>query len=211
MRQKIPKQSRKKRWICLCWLITLGPALECGWYSQCHAIGENWFSQSQQVSIANSFVGRVRTLCPLPLPHPGIWSSLNLYKSSACCYRLLSSHGYQPCCGSWLPLAGFDFNFTVFQSLCFLQFFPHPSSQSLKLCLPKALTFLDFPTTEEEGTSTQNPIFREPCGTPYPQAPSGHLVKAELNWMDSEWRDASICEVPAMTACGHEFGSPESR
>lgn len=48
---------------------------ECGWYTQQYSTGEKWFSLSQQISTANSFLVR-SGLCPLAFPHAGILSCL---------------------------------------------------------------------------------------------------------------------------------------
>lgn len=50
-------------------LLSIRPALECGWYTQDHSTGENWFSLSQQESTANSFLFRGETMYPLPFLH----------------------------------------------------------------------------------------------------------------------------------------------
>lgn len=49
----------------LCWhiLLSMGLFLECGWYTQCHFIGENWYPLSHQVSIAISLLAKSVILC----------------------------------------------------------------------------------------------------------------------------------------------------
>lgn len=81
-----PTPSHTNMEFILCWLIIpwLRPALQCGWYTQWHAIGENLFNLSQKVSTASSFSARHGTLHPLPLFRAWILSSLTLLKSYAC-------------------------------------------------------------------------------------------------------------------------------
>lgn len=67
--------------------MSLEPAVECDWYTQCHFIDENWFFLSQQVSITDCFLVRGRTWCPLLLSAQ-ILSSWNLYRSFVCCHGL---------------------------------------------------------------------------------------------------------------------------
>lgn len=69
-------------------LLSMGPALECGWNTQGHSTGENQFTTPQQVSTANSFFVRGGTLCPLLLPRSGIRSDASLCTSCACCHSL---------------------------------------------------------------------------------------------------------------------------
>lgn len=66
----------------------MDPGQEWGWYTQYHSTGENWFSFSQQMSTANNFLVRGRTLCLLPLLGAGLLSGLNLCRSWACYHSL---------------------------------------------------------------------------------------------------------------------------
>lgn len=59
-------------------LLGLGPAQECGWYTHWYPIGENWFSLSQWVSVANRFLVRGETLCQGLFLCAGILSALNI-------------------------------------------------------------------------------------------------------------------------------------
>lgn len=52
------------------------------------ARGEYSFFLSQQVSPANSFLGRDENLCPLPLLRAGSFIQLNLCEPCACCHSL---------------------------------------------------------------------------------------------------------------------------
>lgn len=48
----------------------LFPCRAC--YPQHHSIEENWFSSSQKLSVASTYLARAGTLCLPPLVHPGI-------------------------------------------------------------------------------------------------------------------------------------------
>lgn len=74
-------------------LVSLWPALGCGWQSLCHSTEKNWFTLSQQTSVANDFLVSGGTLCPLPCLCAGISPNLNLCRSCACCHRLCIESG----------------------------------------------------------------------------------------------------------------------
>lgn len=59
-------------------LLSMGPTLKCGWYTQWDSIGENWFSLLQITSRLGEGI-----LCPLPLLSAETLCSLNLCKSCA--------------------------------------------------------------------------------------------------------------------------------
>lgn len=44
-------------------LLSMGLILECGWYTQCHFIEENWYPLSHQVSVAISLLAKSVILC----------------------------------------------------------------------------------------------------------------------------------------------------
>lgn len=94
IRQEVPKWNKKfteaNMEFLLCWPLAHGhgPALERGWYTQWHFIGENWLSLCQWVSIANSFSVRGWTMYLLFPLNAGTHSGLNLCWSYAWCHSL---------------------------------------------------------------------------------------------------------------------------
>lgn len=44
-------------------LLSMGLILECGWYTQCHFIEENWYPLSHQVSVAIGLLAKSVILC----------------------------------------------------------------------------------------------------------------------------------------------------
>lgn len=84
---------------CVCHLLLgMRLVLECGWYIQWHAIGENEFSPFQQVLIAISSLSRGGTLYLLPLLSWGIFWFW-IYVGLVCAVIVsLSSHVCQSYC-----------------------------------------------------------------------------------------------------------------
>lgn len=76
------------------------PALASGPCTQCHSTEDNKSPVSQKLSLANSFLIRSGTSCPLPELSAGIVSGLNLCRSRACCSCLceLSCSAAAPLC-----------------------------------------------------------------------------------------------------------------
>lgn len=64
----------------LCWLTD--SSCPCGRYTHWQSIGENWFSPSQQGSIAKRFLVGGGALCPPPLHSAGLLSGLDLCSQS---------------------------------------------------------------------------------------------------------------------------------
>lgn len=100
-KQKIVKETKpkakssKRHGICLGQLVLgMGPALEWGWYAQCH------FSRtsecSQQVSIANDFAVRM-PVCLLPFLCAG-FSMVRVCMFMCVLPQWLSSYVHQSCC-----------------------------------------------------------------------------------------------------------------
>lgn len=72
----------------LCWpLLSMGPVLKCGWYTQWDFNGGDRFSLCQWVCQSQLLV-RVGSQCPLPHLSAGTPSALNLCRPCANCHSL---------------------------------------------------------------------------------------------------------------------------
>lgn len=80
------KSYTQKTWSLLCVvqpLLGSRPALEYGWHTQKHLVEENIFSLFLKCIIWGKVLGGGEHLCPFPLLLAGLWSDLNLVRTSA--------------------------------------------------------------------------------------------------------------------------------